>query len=208
MPEPLSGIVLAGGRSRRVGSDKALLPLFEGRPLIAIVIEKLTGVCDEIIVVTDVAGRYADLNLPARLVSDDIAPGQGPLAGLHAGLRAMSSKYGLAVACDMPFLNGDLLRYMAGLPCHYQALVPRVRGRWQPLHAIYAKSCLPVIEEVLARGDKSVIELFGRIRVQALGYEEWRPLDPQGLSFFNLNRAADIARAEALWQNLPAGRQG
>ena len=200
MTAPLDGIVLAGGQSRRLGVDKAGL-LFDGRPLLEIVVEKLAAVCQDIVVacgrIEDQEGRPA---LPVRQVAD-AEPGRGPLAGLEAGLSAINNEFALVVACDMPFLNPDLLAYMAGLPRRYQALVPRVGGRWQPLQAIYARSCLPLIEKLLAQGHNSVEELLSRLDVQVLTEDDLPRYDADGLSLFNLNEPQDLERARALWEH-------
>ncbi len=198
MEEPLDGIVLAGGDSRRLGTDKALLR-FGGRPLLAIVVERLAGVCREVVVAYGDAAREASSPLPARIVADAF-PGQGPLAGLEAGLRAISGDFALVVACDMPFLNPGLLAYMAGLPRRYQALVPRVRGRWHPLHAIYARSSLPIIQHLLTRGRNSLKGLLAQLDVCPLSEEELGRFDPLRLSLFNLNGPRDLARARILWR--------
>ena len=191
MQDPVAGIVLAGGKSRRMGRDKARLVLPDGRPLILSILELLKDVCDEVVVVTDAPGRYADLALPAREVTD-IVPGQGPLGGLQAGLRAIQAPFALTVACDMPFLNPSLLRYMVGLPRDYEALVPIVEGRWQPLHSIYAKDCLATVEDLLDRGLLALTDLLSRVRLRALPLATVQRFDPQGLSFLNLNEPGDL----------------
>src|SRR3972149_5635096 len=134
--EPLDGIVLAGGKSRRLGVDKALLSLGGAPP--HTVVQRVSLVCPRVIVAVDRPGRYRRLGLPARFVAD-ASPGLGPLAGLQSGLQACITAHAFVVACDLPFLNMELLRYMAGLPRSYQALVPRSAGRDHPLPAVYAR---------------------------------------------------------------------
>jgi len=196
--EPLDGIVLAGGRSRRLGVDKALLE-FGGVPLLRTVVERVSSVCGQIIVAVDRPGRYRRLGLPASLVAD-VSPGLGPLAGLQAGLRACATAHALVVACDLPFLDAELLRYMAGLPRDYQALVPRSGGRDHPLHAVYARSCLPEVDALLAAGGGSMRQLLGHLEVHRLDERELQRFDPDGLSLLNLNDAADLERARSLWE--------
>ncbi len=196
----IDGIVLAGGRSRRLGFDKALLT-FDGRPLLRIVVERLAAITDDIIVAGDHTDRYRHLSLPVRFLPDP-APDRGPLAGLQAGLSAIKNNFALVVACDMPFLNPGLLAHMASLPRRYQALAPRADGRWHPLHAMYARSCLPVIEELLAEGGDSLEELLSHLNVQPLMEDELQRHDPEGLSLFNLNRPADLAHARAVWKRI------
>ncbi len=198
--ERLDGVVLAGGRSRRLGLDKALVR-FGGTPLLRIVVERVAQVCREVVVAVDRLDRYEGLALPARLVADE-SPGLGPLSGLQVGLRTCRTEHVLVAACDLPFLNVELLRHMARLPRSYQALVPWRDGRWQPLHAIYALSCLEVVEAMAAGGGASMAELLERLNVRRLDEEEMDRLDPDGLSLVNLNERSDLDRARGLWKRL------
>ena len=196
--EALDGIVLAGGQSRRLGVDKALLSL-GGAPLLQTVVQRVSQVCRRVIVAVDRPGRYRRLRLPARFVAD-ASPGLGPLAGLQSGLRACSTGHALVVACDLPFLNVELLRYMAGLPRSYQALLPRSAGRDHPLHAVYARSCLPEVDALLAAGGGSMQQLLDRLDVRRLDERDLHQIDPDGLSLLNLNDEADLERARSLWE--------
>jgi molybdopterin-guanine dinucleotide biosynthesis protein A len=201
-----TGIILAGGKSRRLGTDKASL-IFDGRPLLDIVIERLSGVCSEVIVASGRAAEGRKTPLPVRFVAD-LAPGRGPLGGVQAGLAAATAEFALVVACDMPFLNPGLLAYMASLPRRYQALVPRAAGRWHPAHAIYARSCLSTVEELLARRNSSMRDLLSRLDVRELSEDELRRHDPEGLSLFNVNEPRDLERARALSLRSGQGREG
>lgn len=200
MTEPLDGVVLAGGRSRRLGVDKARLR-FGSAPLLRIVVDRVAEVCAGVVVAVDRPERYQGMALPARLVAD-LAPGLGPLSGLHSGLRACGRDHVLVVACDLPFLNVTLLRHMAGQPRSYQALVPWFDERWHPLHAIYARSCLQAVDSMVVHGGGSLRELLSRLDVRRLGEKELCGLDPDGLSLLNLNRQADVARARTIWRDL------
>lgn len=124
--EPLDGLVLAGGRSERLALDKALVR-FGGVPLLRIVVERAARVCQQVVVAVDRPDRYQGLGLPARLVADR-SPGLGPLSGLQAGLLACRTEHVLVAACDLPFLNVELLRHMARLPRSYQAPAPTACG--------------------------------------------------------------------------------
>ncbi len=167
--------------------------------------DRLSAICDEVVVAggRPVEGRVIPVG--ARFVADAIA-GQGPLAGLHAGLGAAAADFGLIVACDMPFLNPNLLAHMAELPRRYQALVPRTAdGRWHPAHAVYSRACLPVAAELLAEGNSSMLRLMSRLKVRELSEEEMRRYDPEGLSLFNLNDPKDLERARAIARRPPLG---
>ena len=180
-----------------MGTDKARLALPDGRSVILSVVDVLKSICGEVVVVTEATGRYADLALPARCVTD-IVPGCGPMGGLHAGLRAIDAPFALAVACDMPLLNPRLLRYMADLTRDYDALVPSIGGIWQPLHTIYAKACLATVEDLLARDLLALTDLLSRVRMRTLPFTTVRRFDPEGLSFLNLNEPDDLMRVRAV----------
>lgn len=200
MPEPLDGIVLAGGRSRRLGRDKATLT-FGGRLLLEIVVERLGRVCREVVVACGEEGRQVCRRSTVRSVADAF-PGQGPLAGIEAGFRAVQGEYALVVSCDLPFLNPRLLAYMGGLPRQYQALVPWFGGRLHPLHAIYSRSCHGAVRALLEAGHNSLADLLAELHVCMVPEEEVRRFDPEGLSMFNLNDADDLAKARALWRRM------
>ena len=200
MMEPLDGVVLAGGRSHRLSVDKALLR-FGGTPLLKIVVDRVAQLCDHVAVAVDRLERYQGLRLSAKFVAD-VTPGLGPLSGLQSGLQASSAKHVLVVACDLPFLNVNLLRFMADMPRSYQALVPWSEGRWQPLSAIYARSCLEVVDAMVSAGGGSIHQLLERLEVQRLDDKEMRPLDPNGLAFLNLNERSDLDKARRIWNRL------
>lgn len=200
MTEPLDGVVLAGGKSRRLGVDKALLRVGD-EPLLRTVVDRVSQVCEEVVVAVDRPERYQELGLPAKFVAD-VSPGHGALSGLEAGLQACGTKHALVVACDHPFLNVKLLRHMADLPRSYDALTPWFDGLWHPLHCIYARSSLPVVNAMLAAGGGSMRELLARLNVRRLEERELRRLDPDGLSLLNVNQRSDVIRARAIWRDL------
>lgn len=202
---PLSAAVLAGGKSSRMGQDKALVPLaVDGPALIAIVIAQLHEVADEVLVVANDLERYARFG--ARVVPDR-EPGIGALGGIATALREASARHCLVVACDMPFLNGALLRLMAREPRSYDALVPLLPGHsrqrgdglvYQTLHAIYSKNCLEPIEHQIRRGNRQVIGFFDDIQVRTLDMKTVQSVDPDLRSFFNANTPAALVRAREL----------
>ncbi len=190
----LSGVILAGGRSIRLGRDKALLEL-EGRTLIARTLDVLAQLADDLIIVTSLAPHL--LPQSARVVADRYVDA-GVLAGVHAGLLAARGELALVVACDMPFLNLDLLRYIISLARDADVVVPR----WtdvEPLHAVYRPAtCLGPIEKALARGERRVVSFYDGLRVRYVERAEIARFDPQGLSFFNVNGPEDWERARVL----------
>lgn len=193
---PASAIVLAGGESRRLGRDKSLL-LLEGRPLLVRTLDRLAAISDDLIVVTNTPQNYAHLDLDARLVRDQ-RPGVGSLMGIYSGLKAARHGRALVVACDMPFLNLALLRYLLDCGPACDVVIPRL-GEWlEPLHAIYDKACLPAMEQVLAQGRRQIIAFFDRVQVCEVTAAEIDRMDPRHLSFVNVNTPQDWERVQAL----------
>jgi len=190
----VSGIVLAGGKSRRLGRDKALIRLGT-RTLIEIVLDKLRCLSDELILSTNEFDKFAFLDIP--MVRDIYRKG-GVLGGLYSGLQATKSPFALVVACDMPFLNLNLLRFMILHAPGYDVVVPRLSMGIEPLHAIYARTCLEPIRETLEEGRLRIIDFWEHVRVRYIEEDEIEVLDPKKLSFFNINSPEDLNRAREI----------
>ena len=199
----VSTIILAGGKSRRLGTDKALLE-FEGQPIIGRVLKRLRRLSDDVIIVAKDTAAYAQFG--ARLATD-VYPGHGALVGLHAGLRAARHPSALAVACDMPFLDLRLLRFMIVAGKAYDVVMPRIGGLPEPLHALYrVERCLPAIEQSLDSGQFKMTSFLPRLRVRYLEQHEVDLLDPERLSFFNVNTPEDWQRGQELARRLDRQR--
>ena len=191
---PLSGAALAGGQSRRMGTDKALLPLVAGgQPMLGLVLERLSSVADDVLIVANEQERYASFG--ARVVPD-LHSDVGALGGIQAAITSSTHEHCLVVACDMPFLSFPLLQRMVSEPRNYDVLVPLIPGEsrqrgdglvFQTLHAIYSKRCLPFIEKRISEGKKQVVGFFDDVRVRTLDVEEIARWDPDLRSFFNAN---------------------
>jgi molybdopterin-guanine dinucleotide biosynthesis protein A len=190
----ISAVVLAGGRSRRLGMDKSLLRV-NGRWLLEQILGAVSALSDDLILVGTSRRQFA--RLPARVVPDDF-PGGGPLAGIYSGVKAMRHQRGLFLACDMPFLNLHLLRYMVLLSSDFDVVIPSIEVKTEPLHAIYSQACADPIRASLERKDQRVVSFFPQVRVRYVSPSEIDLLDPEHLSFFNINTAEDLARAETL----------
>jgi molybdopterin-guanine dinucleotide biosynthesis protein A len=191
----LSIAVQAGGGSHRVGSDKALLQL-AGRPIIEHVLSRIDSLGDEILVTTNRPSDYTFLGV--RLVSDPV-PGLGALNGLRTALDAARGASVLVLACDMPFLSRPLLGHIVSLASEADVVVPHYDGKFEPLHALYKKgTCLPAIEASLAAGERRLTSFYPQIHMHPVGKSDLSRLDPNGLSFFNINTPEDLARAERL----------
>lgn len=194
-------IVLAGGRGTRLGRDK-ICEIVGDKSLLQQVLACVGQLSDDTIVVT-AKGRSIppqDGQPGFRLVTD-IFPEKGPLGGIYTGLVASRYHRNLVVACDMPFLNQGLLRYMLELSSDFDLVVPRVGDLHEPLHAVYTRSCLAPIESLLRRGRLSILELFHAVRVRYVTAEEIDRFDPERLSFFNINTGGDLDKARELARN-------
>lgn len=189
-------MVLAGGQSRRLGTDKALLPIL-GKPLIVRAVGSLAELTDDLLVVTNSPARYEQLGLPARFVADE-KPGYGSLMGVYTGLKQARYPHALVVACDMPFLSQPLLRYMVSLAAGCDVVVPAVGDWLEPLHAIYGKGCLGPIERMLEAGERKIVRFFPEVRVRVVQEAEIDRLDPQRLSFLNVNTPEDWDTIQAI----------
>ncbi len=177
-----------------MGQDKALLP-FLGQPLIQRVLERVTPLADEILVTTNNPEAYGFLAVP---VLADTLPGRGALGGLYTALRAASNAEVVVIACDMPFVNPELLRSEMGLLQSSGAdlVIPQLEGGLEPFHAVYRKeSCLPEIEWALAADKWRVDSWFSRVRVYRMPEEEIRKLDPNLRSFWNINTPEELEQA-------------
>ncbi len=196
----VTGIILAGGRSSRMGRDKAALP-FGDLPLLSWVVKKVATVCDPVIVVAKTAGAYRDSG--ATVITDQW-PGEGPLVGLHAGLMATQTEYAAAVACDLPFVDPALLAGLITLAPGWSAVVPEALGNVHPLCAIYHRSVGQHAEDILTRGGGSLRRLLAvpALRVRFISEDDLRVWDPQLRSFTNLNTPEEYAQATAVWRGL------
>jgi len=190
----VSGIILAGGNSLRLGQEKALIDT-GGQLLIERVVHRLGRVVDRIVLVTNDPERYAFLGLP---MVGDIYPGVGTLGGLHAGLAAIEAPYGLAVGCDMPFLNPALLHYMISLRVGCDAVMPRVGRYREPLHALYARTCAARFAQAIEAGQRRIMHALNGMRVCYVERDAIVGYDPQLRSFLNVNEPEDLVQMQAL----------
>jgi molybdopterin-guanine dinucleotide biosynthesis protein A len=190
----VTAIILAGGKSSRMGRDKALEKI-GGKYLIERVINSLSLLGDDIIVVTALPNQLPSLNIEKVL---DTYPRTGAKVGLCTGINASLSFYSLVVACDMPFLNIDLLRYLLDSASGFDAVIPRIGDKIEPLHAVYSKNCIPILDEHISKGKLKISDLFDEINVRYVEAGEIERYDPQHLSLFNINSEADLKRAKAI----------
>ena len=206
--QPLSLLILAGGKSTRMGQDKAWLML-DGRPLVMRVIDRVLPLVDEVLISTNQPDAFdawlPSLTVPAHTVADRYR-GAGPLAGLHAGLLAAHCDLVLTLATDMPFVNPALIGYLAQLAtgADVDAVVPQVPNSetgqigLEPLHAIYRKSCIPAIEDCLSSDQRRVVSFLERVRLCVISPDKIRPYDPFFRSFANVNTPQEWSDAQRM----------
>lgn len=191
----VSGIVLGGGLSSRMGKDKSGLTL-DGKSMAVRALEALDELFDELIYVTN----DPDLRqiVPATKIARDEIPHLGPLGGILAGLRACESPRAFVVACDMPFVSIDLVRFLIAHDVAADIIVPQIDGRLEPLHAVYSRSCIPHIADQLAAGSRQIIGFYDQVNTDVIDEKSLRLIDPELRSFFNINTADDLRAAEAI----------
>jgi molybdopterin-guanine dinucleotide biosynthesis protein A len=192
-----AAIILAGGKSTRLGRDKASEPLL-GVPMLQRVINRFAGLVDEYVVVRARGQLLPPLDAPALTVVEDLYPETGPLGGMYTGLRAATAEHGIVVACDMPLLQPQLIQELIRLGPGHDLVVPVSEDFPQPLCAVYAKACLQPMKRQLDAGSYKITGFFGNLKPLYLRPDDWRRFDPDGLSFQNLNREEDLRRAEDL----------
>lgn len=191
---PASAVVLAGGRGKRLGGDKATVEIAPGLTLLRRSLSLVEPLSTDIIVV-----RRPDQHLeaPGARIVTDRPPFEGPLAGILAGLEAAREEWVLVVACDMPFLSIPLLRYLMTLRPGYDVVVPSLEVGMEPLHALYHRRAVPAIRAALEQGERRLISFYRALRVRAVTADELAPFDREGRTFFNINTPEDLQQARA-----------
>lgn len=185
-----TAIILAGGQSRRMGRDKAYVEI-AGEPQIVRLVEALRPVFGGIIISANAPCPY---RWPRVKVVPDIFPGCGPLAGIYSGLQASGSFYNFVVACDMPCVNTDLVGYMYSLRRGFDIVVPYLKKGPEPLFAVYAKSCLGAIEEMLVLGERRVQRFLERVKTRRMVENEISRFGSPDDLFANMNTLRDVRR--------------
>jgi len=184
--------VQAGGRSSRMGRDKALVPL-GGIPLIEHVLRRAAGLAEEVLITTN---RPADLAyLGVRLVPDR-EPGAGALPGLLTALEAAHGETVLLLACDLPFVCRPLLAHLLSLAHTADVVTPQWNDNLEPLHAVYSRSCVDAARAAVQAGQQRVIDILPRVTQRVVDEAAIAEFDPDGWSFFNINTPQDLRRAD------------
>ncbi len=196
----ISLAILAGGLSSRMGFNKALIP-WQGRPLIEHILHKVKVLSDDLFIVTKEPQNF---NFTRVKVVEDILPRHSSLVGIYSALKAARYQHCLIVACDMPFINLDLLRYLAALAPYYDVVMPLLKRGPEPLHAVYSKNCLGPIEKLLAEEEDKILLFLPEVKVRYVEEEIIRLFDPELASFMNVNTPEELEEArkkeERRWQ--------
>lgn len=192
-------VVQAGGESKRMGQDKALV-LFRGQPLVQRLVERLSPLAGELVVTTN---RPADFAFLGVRLAADIYPGYGALGGLHTALSAASLPLVAVAACDMPFASAALLeaavQIMMETGC--DAVVPRSENGLEPFHAVYRReTCLPLVEAAIQAEKRRVDAWYAQARMHFISYDTVLQHDPSGRAFLNVNTPEELAEAENIYE--------
>lgn len=184
--------IQAGGKSSRMGEDKGLLK-FGDQALVKFILNQVKGLAEEAFIVSNNKNEYLEFGLP---VYSDIYKDIGALGGIHTILNFTQSDYVLILACDMPFVNLPLVKYMMSFTPDFDVIVPQLEDAFvEPFKAFYSKSCLPAVNSAIKRGQKRVISFFEDVNVKVVGPEKVRMFDPEFKSFLNVNTPNDYQEA-------------
>ncbi len=187
----MTGIVLAGGRSSRMGRDKSVLP-WHNSDLVQTVIRKVGQVCEDIVLVSNQPRNVP----PGVRVVGDIIPDMGPLGGIHAGLTHAKSPFAFVTACDMPYIVPEAISFLlqqAGE--EWDVVIPSNGDQFEPMFAVYRQTCIPAIETLLKENRRQIIGFFPLIRLKKIDVSRLRQFDKELTMFTNINTAEEYARA-------------
>lgn len=191
-PYPITVAVNAGGKSSRMGQDKSFVP-FQGKPMIEVVLARVAGLGQETMLITNNPAAYAHLGLPTHT---DLYPEHGPLAGIFTAVTHAQYPHTLMVACDMPWLNRELLCAMIEMRTAADVIVPRWTKFPEPLHAIYSKACLPAMAAKLAQRQLKITGFFDQVSVHYVERADIARYDENGRSFANVNTPEELTQSQ------------
>jgi len=199
--DAICGVVLAGGKSRRMGANKPLL-LFKDKPLIAHVIDALAPHFAQIVIVTDAlsVSKKDYAHFPCRVLCEQIE-GLGPIGGIEAALKALPGKDLFVVGADMPFLKGTVIEAMLRHVKGHDFVVPRLEGRLHPLHAFYGANCLPAVTAAIRSKRLALHRLSAPLNTYFFPEKVFRALDPNLRSIFNINTPEALIEANTLYED-------
>jgi len=195
MKTNITGVILAGGKNTRMGANKAFLEI-DGERLIDKTLSIYRQIFAEIIIVTNDPLSYIEFADAA--VVTDIYKGKGPLGGIYTGLFYSNHPYAFISACDMPYLNKDFIDYLVSQTGKHDVIVPELTEGYQPLHAIYSRSCLPNIKRLLMLDKLKITGFYRDMRLLSVPEEQIQPFNADGRLFHNLNTPKDLEKIDRL----------
>ena len=197
----VTGVLLAGGKSRRMGEDKRYLAVGE-QTLLERGLEVLQSIFCEVLVV--IAQDSLPLRINARVVRD-LVPDCGSLGGLYTGLIQATTPYIFVAACDMPFLNQTVIAQFTNRRATADIVIAKLDDRLHPMHALYSKRCLPALEQMIRARQLKIQEIVSQssLRVRYVTEADLLTIDPSGHSFYNVNTMADLEAARSLLPRIP-----
>lgn len=190
----MTGAILAGGRSTRMGTNKAVLE-FGGQRLIEGLLRKIRPLFPEVLIIANESAPYADLDVT---VLPDRIPDKGSLGGIYTAVHSSRFPQTFCIACDMPLANPAVIAYLRDQAEGFDVVVPRTEDGYQPLHAVYGKACLPRMEAMIRAESLKIDRLFPSVQVRTIEAAELRDLDPSLRCFVNVNTREELAAAMRL----------
>lgn len=183
-----TGIILSGGKSARMGENKAFIEI-EGTPIINRIHSLFEKLFQEIIIVTNERELYGKLGAKIYV---DLFPNVGVVGGLYTGLFFSSYPYSFCVGSDMPFLNQSVIEYLIKNAEDYDVVVPRTKDGLQPLHALYSRNCLGPVKKIIERRNHRILDFYPMVRTKIVDELEFLSLDPERESFINVNTPEEL----------------
>ncbi|MCR4295834.1 MAG: molybdenum cofactor guanylyltransferase [Elusimicrobia bacterium] len=197
MIDEMTGVVLAGGRSSRFGANKALAD-WKGAPLVQSVVNSLLEVMPKVLVVTKNAAELAFLKSERVSIVEDLCADGHPMGGIFTALSGLKTRHAFVAACDMPFVRPELIYALWHSRADYDAVIPVWRDKRQPLCGVYARGCVGMIRASIAEDSLGIAPLFDLLRTRFMLEKEVAGVDPQGLSFMDIDTREDYERAKGL----------
>lgn len=199
MYHDITGIILSGGKSSRMGQNKSLMKAGD-KTIIELVVDLMKSLFDEVLLITNNPDEYTFLNIP---LYPDIFPGKGPLSGIHTGLSHSATRKNFIISCDMPFMTAEMIQYLINFPTSKPITITRAEGFIQQLCGVYSKSCLSPAERILTaskEGDQrnpdqkkrgcKVLSLVHEVGAEIIEAESLSFYHPD--LFFNMNKRDDF----------------
>lgn len=183
-----TGIILSGGKSIRMGENKAFIDI-DGVPIIHRIHNLFKELFQEIIIVTNQKELFS--NFESKIYSD-LFPNKGALGGLYTGIFFSTFNFSFCVACDMPYIKKSLVQYLLNHIKDDDVIVPQTKDGLQPLHAIYSKNCLGPIKKVIEQGKYKIIDIYDMVKVKIINEKDFISLDPLRESFINVNTPIEL----------------